>query len=103
MFETPIEWNAPDKFPDLSKFKHVAIDLETRDPDLKSKGSGAVRGNGEIIGIALAVNEGGFKWSGYYPIAHRAGNLDKGMVMGYINFSQCHVRCQLASSSGDRD
>ena len=84
MFETPIEWNAPDKFPDLSKFKHVAIDLETRDPDLKSKGSGAVRGNGEIIGIALAVNEGGFKWSGYYPIAHRAGNLDKNMVLGYM-------------------
>jgi len=84
MFETPIEWNAPDSYPDLSKFKHVAIDLETRDPDLKSKGSGAVRQNGEIIGVAVAVNEAGFKWSGYYPIGHRAGNLDKKIVLDYV-------------------
>jgi len=83
-FETPIEWNAPDHYPDLKKFKYVAIDLETRDPDLKSKGSGAVRQNGEIIGIALAVNEAGFKWSGYYPIGHRAGNLDRKIVLEYV-------------------
>jgi len=65
---------------DRSKYDYVAIDLETRDPNLKSRGSGAVIGNGEIIGVAIAV-EG---WSGYYPIGHREGNLDKRIVLDYV-------------------
>jgi DNA polymerase I-like protein with 3'-5' exonuclease and polymerase domains len=80
MFDAEIEWNCPDHFPDLSKAKYIAIDLETRDPDLKTRGSGAVIGNGEIIGIAVAI-EG---WSGYYPIGHREGNLDKRIVLEWF-------------------
>jgi len=80
MFQAQTEWTCPDTFPDLSKYEYVAIDLETRDPNLKSKGSGAVIGDGEIIGVALAV-EG---WSGYYPIGHREGNLDKRIVLDYV-------------------
>jgi len=56
------------------------MDLETHDPDLKSRGSGAVVGRGEIVGFAVAV-EG---WSGYYPIGHREGNLDKRKVIEWI-------------------
>ena len=80
LFEAAIEWNCPDHFPDLSLAKYIAIDLETRDPNLKTQGSGAVVGNGEIIGIAVAV-EG---WSGYYPIGHREGNLDKRIVLEWF-------------------
>ena len=36
MFEAQTEWIAPDNFPDLSGYKFISIDLETRDPDLKS-------------------------------------------------------------------
>ena len=43
-------------------------------------GSGAVVGKGEIIGFAVAV-EG---WSGYYPIGHREGNMDKRKVLEWI-------------------
>ena len=63
------EWVAPTEFPDLRKANEIAIDLETRDPDLKKQGSGAITGNGEVVGIAVAV-EG---WKGYYPIAHGEG------------------------------
>jgi len=80
MFQAQTEWTCPDTFPDLSKYDYVAIDLETKDPNLKSKGSGAVIGDGEIIGIAFAV-EG---WSAYYPIGHREGNLDKRIVLDYV-------------------
>jgi DNA polymerase I-like protein with 3'-5' exonuclease and polymerase domains len=80
MFDAEIEWNCPDHFPDLSKAEYIAIDLETRDPNLKTRGSGAVIGNGEIIGIAVAI-EG---WSGYYPIGHREGNLDKRIVLEWF-------------------
>jgi DNA polymerase I-like protein with 3'-5' exonuclease and polymerase domains len=80
MFDAEIEWNCPDHFPDLSKAEYIAIDLETRDLNLKTRGSGAVIGEGEIIGIAVAV-EG---WSGYYPIGHREGNLDKRIVLEWF-------------------
>jgi len=80
MFEVATEWTCPDHFPDLSKAKYIAIDLETKDPDLKTKGSGAIIGHGEIIGIAVAVDG----WSGYYPIAHREGNLDKRLVLEWF-------------------
>ena len=41
MFTAQTEWDCPETFPDLSHEKYIAIDLETKDPDLKSKGSGA--------------------------------------------------------------
>ena len=87
MFEREdIMWNCPSDFPNLDGYKRVAIDLETKDPELKSKGSGALRGVGNIIGVALAVDEGpGTEWQGYYPIAHEAGpNLDKKIVLNYV-------------------
>ena len=80
MFEAQKEWTCPETFPDLSQAKYIAIDLETKDPNLKSRGSGAVIGEGEIIGFALAVDG----WSGYYPIGHREGNLDKRIVLDYV-------------------
>ena len=80
MFQAQTEWTCPETFPDLSQAKYIAIDLETKDPNLKSRGSGAVIGEGEIIGVALAVDG----WSGYYPIGHREGNLDKRIVLDYI-------------------
>ena len=74
IFEAATEWNCPETFPDLKDAKYIAIDLETKDLDLKSRGSGAIQGRGEIVGIAVAVDG----WSGYYPIAHEGGgNLDK--------------------------
>ena len=80
IFQAQTEWTCPEHFPDLSQAKYIAIDLETKDPNLKIRGSGAVIGQGEIIGIALAVDG----WSGYYPIGHREGNLDKRIVLDYI-------------------
>ena len=81
MFEAQKEWICPENYPDLKGYKYIAIDLETRDPDLKSRGSGAIIGNGEIVGIAVAVDG----WSGYYPIAHQGGgNLEKTKVMDWI-------------------
>ena len=63
------EWVMHTEYPDLRDYPEIAIDLETRDPDLKSLGSGAVVGRGEVVGIAVAVEHG----SWYFPIAHGAG------------------------------
>ena len=81
MFSPETEWVPPLSLPDLKEYSEIAIDLETRDPNLMTMGSGAIRGDGEIVGIAVAV-EG---WSGYFPIAHEAGgNMDRGLVLDWF-------------------
>ena len=68
------EWVQPTEYPDLRSYDEIAVDLETRDPGLKSKGSGAVTGEGEVVGIAVATYNN--KW--YFPIAHKEGpNMDR--------------------------
>ena len=75
------EWVAPDEYPDLRNYPEIAIDLETKDPDLKTKGSGAVVGRGEVVGIAVAVETG----SWYFPIAHAEGpNADRKKTLDWF-------------------
>ena len=64
-FEAQTEWVKPTEYPDLRQADEVAIDLETKDPDLIKKGSGAIIDNGEVIGIAVATSF----YKGYFPIA----------------------------------
>jgi DNA polymerase I-like protein with 3'-5' exonuclease and polymerase domains len=75
------EWVTPNEFPDLSEETEIAIDLETRDENMKTLGTGWARKDGEIVGIAVAA--GSFK--GYYPVNHQAGgNLPRTKVFAWI-------------------
>ena len=75
------EWLVPTEYPDLRAAEEISIDLETRDPDLKKLGSGAITSNGEVVGIAVAVDG----WKGYFPIAHEIGpNLDRKKVLDWF-------------------
>ena len=81
IFKPQTEWLPPESFPDLSKYDEIAIDLETKDPELKTMGSGSVTSKGHIVGIAVAVHD----WAGYYPIRHEGGgNMDHGMVTRWL-------------------
>jgi len=81
IFSAQTEWVIPTEFPDLTKVDEIAIDLETRDPDLIKKGSGAIIGNGEVIGIAVATAH----YKGYFPIAHHGGgNMDRKKVLEWF-------------------
>ena len=81
LFEAQKEWVEPEEFPDLRSYDEIAVDLETRDPDLKKKGSGSVIGNGEVVGIAVAVPGRSF----YFPIAHGSGpNMDRKKVLSWF-------------------
>ena len=75
---TESDWTPPTEYPDLTDRSMIAIDLETRDPNIKKTGPGWATKDGEIVGIAVAAD--GFK--GYFPIAHERGsNLDPVMTM----------------------
>ncbi len=80
-FSAQTEWVIPTEFPDLRQVDEIAIDLETRDPDLIKKGSGAIIGNGEVIGIAVATAH----YKGYFPINHHGGgNMDRKKVLEWF-------------------
>lgn len=65
-------WQPPNAFYDLTTAPWIAFDLETCDPNLQEKGPGGARGDGHVLGYALAVP--GFK--GYYPLRHTEGNME---------------------------
>jgi DNA polymerase I-like protein with 3'-5' exonuclease and polymerase domains len=76
-----VEWFMPSEFPDLTNNRTMAIDLETRDPNLTTMGPGWATKHGEIIGIAIAAGD----FSGYFPIAHAKGpNLDRKVVFRWL-------------------
>lgn len=59
----------------------MSVDLETRDPELIERGPGDIRGDGEVVGIALAAD--GF--ARYYPIGHGTGpNCEVEPVVRYV-------------------
>jgi hypothetical protein len=75
------DWTPPTEFPDLTNCKYIAIDLETKDPNLKKLGPGWTRKDGYVVGIAIA----GGDFMGYYPIRHEAGgNLAEDRVMSWL-------------------
>jgi DNA polymerase I-like protein with 3'-5' exonuclease and polymerase domains len=80
-FEAQTEWVKPTEFPDLRQVDEIAIDLETKDPGLKDRGSGSVIGNGDVVGIAVATAH----YKGYFPIAHEGGgNMDRKQVLNWL-------------------
>ena len=60
------EWVPPAELPDIFDAKTIAIDVETRDPNLMTRGPGWSRKDGEIVGYAVAVDG----WAGYPSVNH---------------------------------
>lgn len=79
LFVPNSNWRPPAVLPELGSV--IALDTETRDPHLMQTGPSFKRGEGEVVGIALANKE----TSIYLPIAHESGdNLDKRIVCNYV-------------------
>lgn len=75
------DWNIPTEYPDLTGYRQIAVDLETRDPRIKEMGPGWARRDGYVVGIAVAAGD----YSGYFPIRHENGhNLDAKMTLKWL-------------------
>lgn len=55
------------KYPSFAQSKMIAIDLETYDPELTSKGNGVYRKDGYILGFSLGDDSG---FAEYYNVGH---------------------------------
>ena len=82
LFKPQTEWLPPEEFPDLTQACEIAIDLETKDPNLNIRmGSGSVVGVGEVVGVSVATED----FCAYYPFAHEGGgNMDRKMVLKWL-------------------
>jgi len=81
MFPRKSEWMPPLELPDITGSARIAIDVETRDPNLKKNGPGWPTGDGEVVGYAIAIDG----WSTYIPIRHfGGGNLDEKIVNRWL-------------------
>ena len=81
MFEPVSNWKPPADFPDLSYADVIGVDVETYDPDLKTKGPGSIARRGYIVGISLSTERESF----YLPVAHQTGeNVNAKMVKRYV-------------------
>ena len=81
MFAPKSEWVPPLELPDITSAGTIAIDVETRDPNLKKNGPGWPTMDGEVIGYAVAVDG----WSCYLPTRHfGGGNLDEKIVNKWL-------------------
>mgnify|MGYP006406469075 CR=1 FL=1 len=77
LYKPPSEWMPPERFPNLKEAELIAVDLETRDPNLMKMGPGWARGDGNIVGISMAHGEK----SWYFPFGHGGGyNLSENVV-----------------------
>ena len=63
--------NTPEDL-DLNGIDTVAVDIETYDPNLKTKGLGAIRKDGFICGIAVATDND----TAYFPLRHSDTDID---------------------------
>lgn len=79
------DWVAPaiESLPPWGAFPRVGLDCETRDPDLKTLGTGGGRRRGSyLVGVSIAF-PGGLSY--YLPMRHEGGgNLDPDRVLAYL-------------------
>ena len=78
-------WTPPKDFPNLSGARVLGLDTETKDLELTSRGPGAVRGAGHVVGVSVATEDAAW----YFPVRHEytpeAGmNMDPQKVFAWL-------------------
>lgn len=67
LFAPHSNWSPPTTLPDLSRAKLLAIDTETKDPGLLSKGPGFLRGEADVRGFSVATDNASWFFPLFYP------------------------------------
>jgi hypothetical protein len=81
-----MSWKLPKTLPNLESARTISLDIESYDPDIRTKGPG-VRRTGRIIGIAVGVPDGG-RW--YLPFGHETGpQFPEPMVKAWAQRELC--------------
>ncbi len=82
-------WHPPAYYPDLRCAAVIAVDTETKDPELDEHGPGWARGPvGHIVGVSIAaIMQDGRRGKWYFPVRHEAeawDNLDPAHTFAWL-------------------
>lgn len=83
-FEPQSDWTPPDlsSLPSWDGARRVAVDTETRDPELSNKGPGVRRKDCYVVGYSVAIEDGP---QFYVPLRHGGGgNVDVAQGLNYL-------------------
>lgn len=69
LFPPDTDWKCPTVFPNLSGEKILGLDIETKDPNLRDRGPGFIRGDAQVVGISVSTLDK----SWYFPVGHLGG------------------------------
>jgi len=84
LFTPPTDWTATpvSDLPSWADAKRVAVDVETKDSQLKTLGPGVRRPEDYMVGVSFAIEDGP---AHYLPFRHEGGdNLDPEHVLAYM-------------------
>lgn len=87
LFEPKTDWKMPivADLPSWAGMKRIAIDVETRDPQLQELGIGVRRG-GYVVGVSFTIEDTGASY--YLPIRHAGGdNMQEDEVLRYLRIN----------------
>lgn len=88
------------RYPDLSKSKLISFDIETKDPELTTKGTGVYRKDGYILGVSLSNGEG---FSEYYNLGHPGCRVEvKNKNLNYLR-EVLGIDCPKLTTNGRYD
>lgn len=74
-------WFPPAVLPTLPRTGEIAVDVETKDPELFELGPGVRRPGNYVVGLAIGTGDGR-RW--YFPMRHEGGgNLDERIVWAW--------------------
>lgn len=103
LFAPEITWQPPDlgTLPDWRDAKRVAIDVETKDENLKELGPGCRRPGNFVCGYSFAIEDGP---KHYVPIRHLGGsNVDAAQALSYLRTQAKNFRGTLVGMNMQYD
>ncbi len=106
LFAPVSDWRVPaiSSLPSWHDATRVAVDIETRDPQLKKLGIGVRRG-GYVVGVSFALRRPGVRDQAWYlPMRHEAGgNLDPTQVLAYLRDQATTFRNEIVGANFSYD
>ena len=100
MFTPDCAWVPPNlnELPSWANAQRVAVDVETKDPDLFDLGPGVRRDDSYMVGVSFAI-EGGPKH--YLPFAHNLteDNLDRDACFRYLRDQAKHFKGEIVGAN----
>jgi DNA polymerase I-like protein with 3'-5' exonuclease and polymerase domains len=99
LFPPQVEWAPPpiSTLPSWANARRVAVDVETRDDQLKTLGPGVRRADSYIVGVSFAIEDGP---AFYLPCRHQGGgNLTPDEVFGYLKYQAARFKGDIVGAN----